>query len=66
LTRPETAPNSKFMSEDEQLEFLRRQKRQLLHMATMHQGRDAARELLALVPAIQVRIDLLEAQRAQR
>lgn len=53
------------MSEDEQLEFLRRQKLQLVHLAAVHRNGVAARELLALVPALQARIDMLEAQRAR-
>jgi hypothetical protein len=48
------------MSVDEQLDFLRRQRRQLLQLAVLHQGGQASRELLALVPALQTRIELLE------
>lgn len=47
------------MSEDEQLEFLRRQRKQLLQLVTLHERGPAVRELLALIPSLQARIDLL-------
>jgi len=51
------------MTEEEQLAFLRRQKMQLVTMATLHRRGAAAEELLALIPPLQARIDMLEAQR---
>lgn len=54
------------MTEEEQLEFLRRQKMQIVTLVALHRRGAAAEELLALLPGVQARIDLLETLRTQR